>query len=121
MKLVLDPKKTRLFIGSKAEAKPVYGWTDSKRDENQAVDESTQLPLWTFEAELISGDDVESLKVKIASATEPEIKARSEYQVNGDLVVTPWLPSGSTRIGLSVLVRGTLVIPGAAPAVNKAN
>lgn len=115
MKLSLDTKKTRIFIGSKPEVRPVFGWTDGKKDERQSIDETTGLSLWNVDGELIQGDEVESLRIKIASADEPKISARTEYGVNGEILATHYLPNGSTRVAMSILVRGSLVVPGSAP------
>lgn len=106
----------RLFIGSKPEVRPVFGWTDGKKDEHQSIDVETGLPLWVFDAELIIGEEVETLRVKFASKDEPTFKARTEYRVDGSLIATPYVAQGTNRVAVSVLARGSVVPASSAPA-----
>ncbi|WMY79206.1 hypothetical protein [Citricoccus sp. I39-566] len=115
MRFPLD-SSARLFIGSKPEVREVFGYNDGKREENQSVDIETGLPLWNFDAELIIGEEVESLRVKVAAATAPVLKARTEYRVDGSLLATPYVAQGTGRVAVSVIARGSIVPANAAPA-----
>lgn len=101
------PRNTVLFIGSKAVVNPVFAWENGAKAENQSIDPNTNLPIWNFDAEIISGEEVETVRIKIASATAPELKPRTEYKIIGESAVTPYLTKDK-KLGISIMLRGTL-------------
>lgn len=115
MKLKLDNSSTRIYTGSAIKVTAVFGFENGARLTTQSVDKSTNLPLWTIEGEFIQKtpegqeDNVEAgKKIKIASATEPVLKARTEYEVDGDVYATPYLKDGARNAEVSLLVVGSL-------------
>lgn len=109
MKLKLDTSTTRFFTSSKPEVTPVFGFENGARMTVQSTDKETGLLLWQTTGEFIQGDNVEQgKKIKIASATVPVLTARTEYQAEGELFATPYVPNGGKNAEISILLVGSL-------------
>lgn len=108
--LLTFEKSPVLFIGSKPEVKAVYSYTDGKRSEFQQLDEATNHPIWSFDAEVIVGEEVEQMRIKIVSLNEPKLTARAEHTVIGKVQVKPYVQQATGRIAYSTTIYGSLEV-----------
>lgn len=106
--LLTFEKSPVLFIGSKPEVKPVHSYENGKRSEFQQLDETTNHPVWSFDAEVIVGEEVEQMRIKIVSLQEPKLTARAEHTVIGKVQVKPYVNQSTGRIAYSTTVFGSV-------------
>jgi hypothetical protein len=107
MKFILKADELTFFIGTKADVRPVNSYENGE-NKGQKKDEASGLPVWSVNTEMIQGEEVEAVSLKIVSALAPELSARTEYKAKGVLTLSPYVNSNNNRSAVSLTLTGTL-------------
>lgn len=106
----LETKTTKFLAVEEAAVKSDFNTGEQEKDKD------TGLPVYVISGVLAQeGRKTVLGSIKVASAVAPVVVPLTNYDLDGILSVTDYIPNGSSRSSYSYKLVGSLVAPGSGP------